>query len=497
MPRENSILARTILVSWLLVIGPVLGQEKDCAASEPSDSCTLMEVIEAARQGFLSEALASEGIERSGEAARDLNMAMSAPDSFASDLHSSIQNFINLFDFAISDVEESEDGQALVVRMNPLRRGRDHLGLTLTVMKPTVSGSVEKAIPEDIRAATVERLEALQEDLDDLTFSISYSRSTKECQLQQIEDGRCWGRRVETYRSLLASTLEEAVREHLKAADAGERPDLFEVQSDLLSSLTEGGISFAPTENAITSKLSALSGESRTKAVSLARELGISYGREAVAAQTFYTEAGLKNLGSMLDNQPQLAATVSYRDPAEYGGPEQASFDLELQWGTKNLNWLFNQADYRGALKKVTQDELSKDKFVLTLSYKWRDEFPLEELLIPGDDGTTTPVDGFEAIDEDSVEEFRAKLQWGQPVGMEVAGRQARFDLSVDGIWTSDDEKRNENRWVATATFTVPLGDQMSLPISLKYADKPEFLTDTREDLGVHFGLSYRLPWEN
>ena len=306
MLRENSILARTILALWLLAIGPALGQEKDCAASEPSTSCTLKEIYEAARQEALKVEAApvvARAEEASREVTRDLNMTMSAPDSFASDLHASIQNFINRFDFAISDVEESEDGQALIVRMNPLQRGRDHLGVTLTVTKPTVSGSVEKAIPEDIRAATVERLEALQEDLDDLTLSLSYSRSTKQCQLEQIQDGRCWGRRVETYKSLLAYAVEGAAIRRVEGTDP------FEMQSALVSSVVGAGLQ--PTDNVLDLELGAIAEEKRMNVVSQVRHLGEKNGEETDAAQMFFTEAGFKNLGSLVDNQPQLAATVS------------------------------------------------------------------------------------------------------------------------------------------------------------------------------------------
>jgi hypothetical protein len=33
------------------------------------------------------------------------------------------------------------------------------------------------------------------------------------------------------------------------------------------------------------------------------------------------------------------------------------------------------------------------------------------------------------------------------------------------------------------------------VPVSLNYANRPEFLTDQRKRWGAHLGLTYRLPW--
>ena len=36
----------------------------------------------------------------------------------------------------------------------------------------------------------------------------------------------------------------------------------------------------------------------------------------------------------------------------------------------------------------------------------------------------------------------------------------------------------------------------MSIPVSIAYANKADFLKDDRKKLSMHFGISYRFPWE-
>jgi|SRR4051794_9061562 hypothetical protein len=109
--------------------------------------------------------------------------------------------------------------------------------------------------------------------------------------------------------------------------------------------------------------------------------------------------------------------------------------------------------------------------------------------------GARVCSDPYEEVD--GTQGTAPRLQWGRLLGTQAAGRNARFDFSADGIQARDDAVRTKNRWVASATLTIPAGDNISIPISLNYANRPEFLTGQTKQLGVHLGLTYRLPFEN
>ncbi|MGH7489633.1 MAG: hypothetical protein ACREMY_29135, partial [bacterium] len=83
------------------------------------------------------------------------NKATTAPDPFASRLHNSYQDFLTPFSFAINKVEESKDGQAVIVRFNPIRNENGlNGGITGTAAKPSILDKVSAAIPEGVRGDT-------------------------------------------------------------------------------------------------------------------------------------------------------------------------------------------------------------------------------------------------------------------------------------------------------------------------------------------------------
>jgi hypothetical protein len=102
-------------------------------------------------------------------------------------------------------------------------------------------------------------------------------------------------------------------------------------------------------------------------------------------------------------------------------------------------------------------------------------------------------VTGFMPIDVKSAYELIVKGQGGRQLSQVVQGKPMRADFSLEGHVVEKDGVRNTNRWLATATLTMPLGDNMSIPVSVTYANKTEFLTDKRK-LSAHLGISYRLP---
>jgi hypothetical protein len=461
---------------------PLAAADEHCSSALPPGDCTLGQIYDSVYENaFPLDAVASEDV---GKAVTNSNVATTTPDTFAGRVHSSHQDFLNLFSFAVNKVEESKDGQALTVRFNPLREGAQLLGLSVTVAKPIVSDLVSKAIPESMRSATVEKLQSSIGDLDDVTYAAAYSLESTTCEWIQPAASRCWGRSPELYRQMLSEVLVSAAD---KVPDIGSIPPS-DPAIQRLRKLVLGSALFDQ-------KLEAVKEENRIEAAALIRQLAEKSIRETQARKAIFEKSGIDKLASLLDNQPQLVATGSYRDPGRYGGPDETGISFELQYGLENLNAL--RKDCKGAtdcvvrqLEVFAKDGVPTDKLVLTASYKERGRYSLKDL------GLDAPVPGFTPISLRKSSEFKARFQWGRLIDAKVAGRNVRFDLSGDGIQTRDDGIRTKNRWVATGTLTLPLGDNMSIPVSLNYANEPEFLTSQRKQLGVHLGITYRLPWE-
>jgi hypothetical protein len=87
-------------------------------------------------------------------------------------------------------------------------------------------------------------------------------------------------------------------------------------------------------------------------------------------------------------------------------------------------------------------------------------------------------------------------LQWGTRLRTRIANQHARIDVNAEGIRITDGTNRKKNDWIGTATLTIPLMKNMSIPLSLKYGNRQELLGDVDDELSAHFGISYRLPWK-
>jgi hypothetical protein len=67
-----------------------------------------------------------------------------------------------------------------------------------------------------------------------------------------------------------------------------------------------------------------------------------------------------------------------------------------------------------------------------------------------------------------------------------------RVDLSLEVFEVSGDPMRQDRR-VAKLSYDLPLAKGVTLPVTLVYANKAEFLGDPDEQLSAHVGLSFKL----
>ncbi|HEY2294949.1 MAG TPA: hypothetical protein VGM86_29955 [Thermoanaerobaculia bacterium] len=464
-----------------------------CDPVNAISNCTVDELVGELgkrRRAQLAElkAMGEQKVAQASDNVVNTNRATPAPDPFAARLHASYQDFLVPWSFAINSVEESEDGRALIVRFNPFREPPFVGGLTVTASKPELDERVTAAIPEDSRDTEVKRLQDQINDLGDLTFSASVAAETVAC---TDDKKQCWGRNPKTYRNVLGQVALDLLPTELgsskRADDAAKK--IIDLARDIAPMINK-----EPAE-VLNTKLSDIPSDQRQQIMDAAQGLVDADLADRDTYLKTLGDRGIEHLSALVDNQPQFSLTGSWRDRDKVAGPSEAAATLELQFGRHNLNSVKRGcslglskcvADSLRAIQTGAQD--ITDKFVLSVSYKWTDRYELTA------DDVTVP--GFTAINAPRIGELSAKLQWGQRLQQRVAGQQARFDINAEGFRMTENGVRTKNDWVGTATLTVPVASNMSIPISLKYGNRPDLVTDVRRHWGAHLGISYRLPWE-
>jgi hypothetical protein len=442
------------------------------------ETCKQTQLI--ALEGFVRQPAVTPAVTAAGETALSkVNKATTAPDAFAARIHNSYQDFLNPFSFAINKVEESKDGQALIARFNPLRALGVNLGFTATAAKPVLLDDLKKAIPDASRDDTVAALEKKLGDFDDVTVAAS-ATYVSDCGPERA--GRCFGRNPRQYRAFLSPLLFQPSL--IALASSGEAQDL---SDKLRAEAKRRGF-------AISTKFGDVPEADQRAIFALATSAGRADLADTKRYLSEFKRLGIDQLSSLIDNQPQLSGTMSYRNVGRLGGPDEYAATVEFQWGRTNL-WSVGKCGngFDACVRKFVADPATSttlsDKFVVSASYKRSNHYKLADL---GD----VSVDGFTPVDLPRASELNAKAQWGRRLGVHVGGEQARFDVSGTFVRRNRGGDRKLNRGIATATLTVPYGENMSIPVSVSYANKPEFLTDQRKKLTMHFGISYRFPWE-
>jgi hypothetical protein len=463
------IMRRIFAISLLLMAASLgaVAQDKTC---DPAgrDDCKVEEALH-----FYVHSAAESAVVNS-------NRATTAPDAFAARIHNSYQDFLNLLSFAVNDVKESANGEALTVRFNPIRSGNHLFGITLTVAKPLIADAIQNAIPDASRDKTVGLLEKQLGDTDNQAWSGSYSFASSSCLPDSNPYAKCWGRQPKIYMDLLGSLLPAA-------SSLGTDPSLGDRVQELadLFGDEQGDVFVMP-----------VSGKNKEAIIAKIKEIAGLEKASTAPAQALFKAKHFDLFAALIDNQPQITGSASYHQPGRLGGAKERAATLEFHAGRDNINTLRQactavegRADcMQKRLNQLAADGASTDKYVATFTYKKTNSFKLAELPL------SDPVADFKPIDLKSSSEYNVKIQAGRQLGTEVMGKPTRADLSFEGIRTENDGFRTKNRWVGTLTISVPFGENMTLPVSLTYANRAEFLGDPNERFGAHFGLSYRLP---
>jgi hypothetical protein len=213
-------------------------------------------------------------------------------------------------------------------------------------------------------------------------------------------------------------------------------------------------------------------------------------------------DAGLRYFADLVSNQPQLYFSLESRIRDDLVGPDELAARLTWEFGFANINAY--EKSYGRACRAFDQPGRPADESLLrecattfsdyinanrtrirsgerfALSFEWARTDDLH-IFIPEDD-----VD----LEVEGTHKLVAAVGYGRLLMLDPAQEPTlRIDASASYEDVSDDPAR-QNRLIIAVTLTKRFGD-LSIPISVVYANHGEYLTDVDDRLSANIGIAF------
>jgi hypothetical protein len=398
---------------------------------------------------------------------------------------SSVRDFLNLFTAAVETATVSEGNNALTLDWNIpfdyLGRNGEKIKLQAIFTKPALSAQTKTALGSNSTAIT-ELTDSL-DDADDIKATLSYSPHTRRL-----------GRSLAPHDALLQGLLLAASPDETEALQK-----FAQLMQSLQGKRTDSG--GAPNQDTTFEDLPDDFGPGFMADIeSLARTERAIAGRMQGTVDAFAT---------VLNNQPQAYGTVIYHSRDEIAGQNELSAKFTFELGRQNLNKFLSDhadnceldkiaAEARGApidesdqcladllsyANKVNTDAGGASRLAISVEYQQAQHTTI----------TLPSKYSIAALDAPGSHSLVYSLTWGLPMETPLEAREGRLEVALNYENVSTDPNKKD-RFIGSVTYTQKLSDTITVPISLVYANHTQFLPQSDRQLGVHFGLSYKLP---
>lgn len=487
-------LIRVLLLQFLVVAG-LHAQNDTCPDLTNVGECTVIDLLDRLDQPSVTDAQldvarVSLGLEVSRTVMatplanivenelRVANVAATPPATSGAQVHAGRHNFNIPAALAIDSIEREK--QALVVQFNKINAGPFGVGVTGTVKQPAVFGALAKKIPEAQRAAVTKNLEGMLEDTDDLSLALLFTPATPDCTGSRLDRGACYGREAAAYREVLSNVFASLLEPTLSSLTSGIIADRFSREFGAVLEKKVKEISVDDQKRLFDAIV----------LFRFHRELDTL--RENKARKQFRFD---ENLAKLIGNQPQWTLALVGKRRDVLSGPNEQGLELVYERGRVNLNALHARCKRdTKCIAETISDKFASDSFKFTLGATQTEHYELAALPAGASEETVE----FTALDLPRVRKYLAAMQYGFDVGNAgFTEDPIRFDMSAKWEQRSGNpEEEFDTRFVAAATLSIPIGEQVTLPLTLSYANHEDLLENQQKSLGVHFGLTYRLPFK-
>lgn len=391
-----------------------------------------------------------------------------------------------LTSFGLGTVHEGDGAVTLTLSPELLRFGpKNKLTVDLALRQPELYAPLVAALPEEGRADLENTLDKELGDVDDAEISLSWSRESER-----------FGRVFRVHRHLIGQIFVSA----LEQAGGSEATIAF---VNYLVSVNQG----KPENQQV--ELNDSKAQAAAKGITLPADFEsrlIAFGKAAgesvnqVGAKL--DRSGFFRLADLVNNQPQIFVSASYRARDELAGPDIFSGTVTYEQGWANLNALRRWAEDRNDPSLSTEDlaaflregglidaqgqptKALENAPRLSVSLSYNEASSLDRTLASGD-----------VFSQAGSQSWKGSLGAGFYLAVDSQGiPQARFELQAN-YEDSDNPMQPETRVTATGTFTQRLADGSSAYLGLAWANKPEFLGVVNDEVSAHVGLKYGLEW--
>jgi len=375
----------------------------------------------------------------------------------------------------------SNEKEAITLNFNPeiWRLGPSNkLSLQVVLRQPELYAPLVQMLPEEGRADRTQALEKQIGDLDDVTANLSWSRESEH-----------FGRVFKTHRHLIGELFAAAVTQASSSSAA---------TTALLAYLptVDSSISLGDSKQTLKDRSITLPADFESQLLAFAREAGESVNQVAGKLQ----QGGFFRLAELINNQPQLMVTASYRGRDDLAGPDEFAGTFTYEQGWANLNTLRKfHRDRGGAFSLATLTDFLRHEQLIdgkgqptmaltnaprlsaSLAYKRQAAYRF-----------ALPEDGV-GFDLDASESLIGSLGLGFYLNIRDGVPRARFDLEAK--YEDVDGDMQQSRFVATAMFNQRLTDSASVSLGLVWANRPQFRGEVDEEISARVGLKYGLEW--
>jgi len=459
-----------LFLSFLLVSGSLAEAQKvPCAQAKTVSDCL--------NEGYLS--VSGTSVQAIAAPADDeVRTAVTSTVSDSSTQGASLSNFLSPFLALVDSGELGDEGERIAIQI--AAKLLDDLDkdtkFQVIFNEPELFSPLRMQLDDDMMTSTVDRLERSLSDADDLTFKVSWSPVN-----------RTYGRSIEHHRRTLRELFDPVV----KGAMGASSGELLRETTRTLVDLQER----FPSEDGTDFDFEKIPAEGRQQVFDAGRKLG----EQNEAVKQAVSSASLFKFGKLLNNQPQIVASASYRSRDEIAGPDETSAEFRYEMGMVNLNSMRKACSGEADLLACYSGYVEDPKRSASLAAGNRVAFSLEYSDIA--DSSISLNEGAFSFAQSGATSLMASLTYGRYLW--VRGTEsARIDLSLmfdqvdnEGITTTDPNAAvmRQDRFLGSLTYIQRLNDKTGAVLGLTWANKPEFLGDVNESLGARAGLTYKI----